>query len=191
MRSPGEWRETSIPTDGDGDEEQDRDLLAPRKKPQLSRLVNRGREAASTSGFEGGDKMFYIGLLLGAILCLLVLLWRQRPEPQGQYGALELTLHEMLEELEAKYRELEGRLNGKAAELESVLEQARLLVQQASSLDADKPRIMASEKALAVHRLAAQGLEPVAIAQELGLGTGEVTLILGLQEFMDEEQTTS
>ena len=54
--------ETPIPTDGDGDEEQDRDLLAPRKKPQLE-TSELGREAASTSGFEGGDKMFYIGLL--------------------------------------------------------------------------------------------------------------------------------
>ncbi|GEM_PF-3221684 len=134
--------------------------------------------------------MFYIGVLLGAMLCLLILLWRQRPEPQGQFGALELTLHEMLEELETKYRELESRLDGKAAELEALLEQARL-VHQAASLDGDKQQIKASEKTLAVHRLADQGLEPVAIAQELGLGTGEVTLILGLQELIGEDQTST
>lgn len=168
------------------DKEEDRkDLLAPRRRQQPKIPVNRGRENESTSGFEDGEEMFYIGLVLGAILCLLILLWRQRPEPQGQFGALELTLHEMLEELETKYRELDSRLDGKTAELEALLDQAQQLVQQAASLEGNNQR-MVGEKTLAVHRLAAQGLEPLAIAQELGLGTGEVTLILGLQELMEE-----
>ncbi|MGI6036948.1 MAG: DUF6115 domain-containing protein [Limnochordia bacterium] len=126
----------------------------------------------------------YTGIIIGVLVSVIIfLLWYVIKEPRKQsYSNVELTMHAMLEELDQKYRELEGRLEAKARAIEEQLgkKSARPTPTRRESMD----------KVRQIRRLAGQGLDCQGIARQLGIGKGEVELILNLQELVEEGAST-
>lgn len=145
---------------------------------------------------------FFSFLLSVAALSAAFLLWRRvrrleagaasRAASPGElerhiFESVELSLASMLEELDQKEQEILRRIGRREEELLSLIEQ-RLGMLGRSGTEAARPSGEAlgpapagyAEKAAAVRRLAEQGLDEVAIAKRLGMGKGEVALILGL-----------
>jgi len=108
------------------------------------------------------------------------------------FGSVELSLAAMLEELELKEREILRRIERREAELLALVEKRgeRAVSKEAAEEPQPGPAPGPSrpqppgyaEKAAAVLRLAAEGLDDVTIAKRLGMGKGEVALILGLSK---------
>lgn len=130
---------------------------------------------------------------------------REPKNPPGPvshgYQAMELTLEAMLEELESKSREALKRIDRRERELRDALTESGARSRETLSStfpDVHQDLLVASavdrpaltkpdpgtwgEKSDAILRLADEGLDVLAIAQRLGLGKGEVQLILDLRK---------
>lgn len=131
---------------------------------------------------------------------------RTSPAPvsgeRGIFGSVELSLEAMLEELELKEREILARIERRERELFEGLDRsgeqvsaladaaqeapapaggtAKVRHERASGDAATATLTLKDEKVVAVLRLAAEGHDVVTIAKRLGLGKGEVALILKL-----------
>lgn len=127
---------------------------------------------------------------------------RKNASPSGvraPFDSVELSLEAMLEELEEKGREVLRRIERREEELSRVFAHGDLFrwpdQTTRSALfygaapagrrepppEAPPPEEAASSKAEAVRRLAEEGLDDLEIAKRLGIGRGEVRLILGLK----------
>lgn len=119
---------------------------------------------------------------------------------RGIFESVELSLEAMLEELELKEREIMRRIERREAELLELLERRESAPAPGSAFsqvaaaaaaaaappagadksDARSAAFAYSERVAAVRRLADEGLDVVDIAKRLGMGKGEVALILDL-----------
>ena len=99
------------------------------------------------------------------------------PAPDHTVSDVELSLEAMLYELETKRNEIIRAMERKAAQLGVDAAETSLArrTDAASSLRSD-------EKRATVKRLAAEGYDVAEIAKRLGLGLGEVQLILDLPD---------
>lgn len=133
----------------------------------------------------------------GTALCFILLLWRRvrklekliEKSPKQPYtqepttfDTIELTLGAMLEELEAKNQEILSALDQRwqrysREETNNHSQAPTPLAALTSHVNGPEVR----DKAELVHQLAADGLDVLTIAQRLGLGKGEVQLILELK----------
>lgn len=121
---------------------------------------------------------------------------------RAPFDSVELSLEAMLEELEEKEREIMRKIDRREEELARLLERGDAFLQsvfqsavaQGAALRAaagspgpagpnrsTPPPAPASSKAEAVRRLADEGLDTLEIAKRLGIGKGEVQLILDLK----------
>lgn len=123
------------------------------------------------------------------------------PEPVlSTFDSVELSLEAMLEELEMRGREVLQKIERRERELRSALLDADAYIRRArqgggwpeglAEAGAPAPPLEGrsgpppgtNEKSEAVHKLADEGHDVLTIAKMLGLGKGEVQLILGLRE---------
>lgn len=119
---------------------------------------------------------FFLVFVLGIILTI-VLLFLIRPslfsKPTQDFTYFEVMLDEAIAELEERQQSI----------LDEIEEQKKALLQlHEQLLSAYAPKASQSPKALAVLELAKEGHEVASIAKRLGLGTGEVQLILDLEK---------
>lgn len=154
--------------------------------------------------------MVFVALALGfgALLAWLVTARQIRRLPDGPrppqprtsspLSADELAHAAWLEELEAKGQEILTRIERAKSDLTDLIRRAEALrgplpapaptqadlprPEQAAAAEVARPSDLQPAKVAAVLELAAQGDDAVAIARKLGLGTGEVRLILQLEE---------
>lgn len=119
---------------------------------------------------------FFLVFMLGMILAV-VIIFVLRPglfsKSNEEFAYFEVMLEEAVAELEAKQKEL-------LAEIEQ--QKVALLELHEQLLTAYTPKQDQSPKALAVLELAQEGHDAATIAKRLGLGTGEVQLILNLEK---------
>ncbi|NMA61622.1 MAG: hypothetical protein GX956_07060 [Firmicutes bacterium] len=119
---------------------------------------------------------FFLVFMLGMALAV-VILFVARPglfaKPNQDFTYFEVMLEEAIVELEQKQQEL----------LEEIEEQRTALLElHGQLLAAYTPKQNQSPKVLAVLELAKDGQDAAAIGKRLGLGTGEVELILELEK---------
>lgn len=101
---------------------------------------------------------------------------QQPPGPQrAPFDSVELTLGAMLEELETKGQEILQQIDQRLKQTPSKAAHVPQKPQPTTRSEGNRA------KADAVYRLAEEGHDIVAIAQRLGLGKGEVQLILDLR----------
>ena len=127
---------------------------------------------------------------------------RKGPAPsavRAPFDSVELSLEAMLEELEEKEREIMRKIDRREEELGRLFERGDALLRSAlhsamaqgaalhtaagapAGPERSAPQAPASSKWEAVRRLAEEGLDAVEIAKRLGIGKGEVQLILELR----------
>lgn len=120
--------------------------------------------------------MLSLGLAFGILLIYLLrpaLFVRQKAD----FAALEAMFEEFIEELDTKqelFREEIEQFRQEFADKEKQLDQ------RLASLISPSPANIPSPKVRAVLELAQEGIDEVDIAKKLGLGKGEVQLILEL-----------
>lgn len=115
---------------------------------------------------------FFLVFALGMIVAVLI-----RPglfaRPNLDYSVMEMMVEEAINQLEERQQAI-------LAEIE---EQRRILLQlQDQIVKSFLPESHKSPKVLAVLELAAQGKDVAEVAKKLGLGLGEVELILELNK---------
>ncbi len=119
---------------------------------------------------------FFLVFMLGMALAV-VILFVARPglftRPNQDFAFFEVMLEEAITELEEKQREF-------LVEIEE--QRAALLELHGQLLQAYTPPRTQSPKVLAVLELAQEGHDAQVIAKRLGVGTGEVQLILELEK---------
>jgi DNA-binding NarL/FixJ family response regulator len=126
---------------------------------------------------------FFVVFLLGAMLAVVALVLL-RPgmlvKPTPDFSLLE----EMAEELMGRIEEREAELDQKYQAILEAINQGeqRLLRLSEDVVKAFKNGDLASPKVKAVLELKEQGLDDLAIAKQLGVGVGEVQLILALND---------
>lgn len=119
---------------------------------------------------------FFLVFALGMIVAVLTL-FLIRPglfaRPNLDYSVMEMMVEEAINQLEERQQAI-------LAEIE---EQQRILLQlQDQIVKSFLPESHKSPKVLAVLELAAQGKDVAEVAKKLGLGLGEVELILELNK---------
>jgi len=119
---------------------------------------------------------FFLVFALGMIVAVLAL-FLIRPglfaRPNLDYSVMEMMVEEAINQLEERQQAI-------LAEIE---EQQRILLQlQDQIVKSFLPESHKSPKVLAVLELAAQGKDVAEVAKKLGLGLGEVELILELNK---------
>ncbi len=123
--------------------------------------------------------VFLLGVMLGIVGLVLF-----RPgmlvKPTPDYSLLE----DMAEDLLNRIEEREAELDKKHAEILATITQGeqRLLRLAEDVVSAFKNGDLASPKVRAVLELKQQGLDELTIAKRLGVGVGEVELILALND---------
>jgi hypothetical protein len=116
--------------------------------------------------------VFTLGIAV-AVLALFLFRPGLFTRPQNDYAMLEMMIDEAIEQLEKRQQEI-------LAEIEQ--QHQALLELQKQILSSYMPEPQKSPKVLAVLELVAQGLDVADIAKKLGLGLGEVELILELNK---------
>lgn len=116
--------------------------------------------------------VFTLGIAV-AVLGLFLLRPGLFTRPNTDFSVLEVMVEEALEQLEQRQAEI-------LAEIEE--QHNALLELQKQILSSFFPEPQQSPKVLAVLELASQGLDVEQIAKKLGLGVGEVELILELNK---------
>lgn len=124
---------------------------------------------------------YFLVFLLGMALAVL-LLFVARPglftRANPDFSLLEVMFEESMEELEKRQEELVAEIENK---------HALLMELHAQMMRNFLPGQARSPKVLAVLELAQQGCDQLTIAKRLGLGTGEVQLILELNPKPEKE----
>ncbi|MCK9525674.1 MAG: hypothetical protein M0R49_07070 [Limnochordia bacterium] len=116
--------------------------------------------------------VFSLGLAV-AIVGIFVLRPGLFTRPNDDYAMLEAVIEESLSELETRQAEILAEIDEK---------QSALLSLQDQIIASFLPASVQSPKVMAVLELAGEGEDQIGIAKKLGLGLGEVQLILELNK---------
>jgi len=100
---------------------------------------------------------------------------------EAVFQELERKSKEAIERIDKRERELIDALAARAAQIPSHPSPDRSQKEREAPCD-DLRSSGWTEKAEAIHRLAQEGHDPMAIAQRLGLGKGEVQLVLDIRK---------
>lgn len=128
---------------------------------------------------------FFLVFILGIVLAMVVL-FIVRPglftRSNQDFTLFEVMLEESLEEFENRQKQLISELEQRQNELAEL---------QQKIINSVAPEKVQSPKIISVLNLQAEGYDDESIAKKLGLGIGEVQLILSLdktKESLDENQ---